>query len=288
MKTALGEIRTEEKMRRRHSYRRVFFYALVTFLCLSSFAEASIILRSVVVNTAAIQKRTVPFRAYLPREIKPEHVMDMGDLEIAFDPKEGVYYVFKDFLLEPRETVQVEVELEDVWKIPAVEITTLREEAVKAAKILARTDYHERASYLKNSIESKLNQVEQTQKAANPNPGGYISDYRESLKVLESVRQDLTAARDLMAQAKTIAPMVTWKLVIAVVIFLGVLGLVFFFIWQRQIKTLAELSEDYAGPVGPYDASRPPLRREEAERREVKEEKRPGLSDLEDRLKEKP
>lgn len=285
-------LKKEDKMRFPNF--RFFVFVFLCFCVFPSFgplvqlAEASIVLRSVVVNTAAIQKRTVPFRAYLPREIKPEHVLDMGDLEIAFDPKEGVYYVFKDFQLEPKETVQVEVELEDVWKIPAVEIATLREEAVKVAKILARTDYHERASYLKNSIESKLNQVEQTQKAANPNPGGYISDYRESLKVLESVRQDLAAARDLMAQAKTIAPMVTWKLVVAVVIFLGCLGLIFFVIWQRQIKTLAELSEDYAGPVGPHDDRRPALRREEAERREVKEEKRPGLSDLEDRLKEKP
>lgn len=265
---------------------RTLFLSVVVFVfCAVTYAEANIVIRSLVVNTSASQKRKIPFKAYLPKEIKPENVVDAGDLEIAFDPKEGTYFVFKDYELDPKQVVTVEIELEDVWMIPAGELSGLREEAGKLTKILANTDYYERANYLKNSIESKLNQVEQTQSVTNPNPGGYISDFRENLKLMESVKADLAAARTLVAQAKNLAPMVTWKLVIAIVAFLGLLGLIFFFVWQRQIRSLANLAEDYEGSAA--EAAAKGRAADEGERRQAKEEKKAGLTDIEERLKEK-
>ncbi len=259
---------------------------VAAFFCLGIAAEANIVVRAILVNPSATQKRKIPFRSYLPKEIKPENVVDMGDLDIAFDPKEGTYYVFKDYELNPKDTVTVEIELEDVWKIPQGEITTLRQEAGKLTKVLANTDYYERANYLKNSIESKLNQIEHTQSIVNPNPGGYISDYREDLKLLDAVKSDLAAAKTLVAEAKNIAPMLTWKLIIAIVVFLGILGLIFFVIWQRQIKSLAQMTEDYGGTPEPQgqQGSGP----EEGERRQAKEDRKSGIADIEERLKGKP
>lgn len=271
-------------MRKRKTF-KILFFCLFSVLCsLSSVVYANIVVRSLVVNTSETQKRRIPFKSYLPKEIKPENVVDMGDLEIAFDPKEGAYYVYKEYELAPKDSVSVEIEMEDVWKIPPDELSGLREEAKKVVKFLTHTDYYERANYLKNSIESKLNQIEQKQSVVNPNPGGYISDYRENLKLLDSVKADLQAAKTLMTEAKNIAPLLTWKLIIAIVVFLGVLGLVFFIIWQRQIKNLSELSQDYAGAAqAPSSAAVTP---EEGERREVQEDKKSEISDIEKRLKE--
>jgi hypothetical protein len=263
-------------------YRTQIISAIAALFFFSAIAEASnIVLRAVLVNPSPTQRRKVPFRSVLPKEIKPENIVDMGDMEIAFDPKEEAYYVYKDFTLEPKGTATVELELEDVWKIPQAEISSLRDEAGKLIKVLSNTDYYERSNYLKNSIDSKLNQIEHTQAVMNPSPGGYISDYRENLKLLDAVKADLIAARTLVAQAKSIAPMLTWKLIIAIVIFLGLLGLVFFIIWQRQIKSLAQLTQDFSGP----DASSSQAS-EEGERRQAKEEKKSGISDIEERLKD--
>ncbi len=258
----------------------VVAFSLV-FFC-SAEAFASIVVRAVLVNPSATQKRIVPFRSYLPKEVKPDNVIDMGGLDIAYDPKEGSYYVFREYELQPKETVTIEIELEDVWKIPQEDITSLRQEAERVTKIMANTDYYERANYLKNSIESKLTQIEHSQSVQNPNPGGYISDFRENSRLIESVKSDLTAAKTLVAEAKAIAPMLTWKLIIAVLIFLGILGLVFFIVWQKQIKTLSELTEDYGAPEKPESISAA----EEGERRGAAEEKKSGISDIEKRLKE--
>ena len=256
---------------------------IVLMLALFGTAEAyaNIVVRAAVINTTS-SKRKIPFKSYLPKEIKPENVVDMGDLQIAYDPKEGCYFVYKDYELEPKDSVLIEIEMEDVWKISPDEIKSIREEVNKVIKILNNTDYYERANYLKNSIESKLNQIEQSQKIINPNPGGYISDYRDNLKLLEAVKADLAAAKTLMAEAKNIAPMLTWKLIIAIVGFLGFLGVIFFIVWQKQIRNLSELTEDYAGTEEP---SKPAEKPEEGERRQAQEEKKSGISDIEKRLK---
>ena len=70
----------------------------------------------------------------------------------------------------------------------------------------------------------------------------------------------------------------------AIVAFLGVLGLIFFIIWQRQIKSLSSISEDFQGSSKESASMRPPA--EEGERREVQEDKKSEISDIEKRLRE--
>jgi len=261
-------------------HKRVCVVLLLLFFAAE--AQANIVIRALIVNPSEEQERSVPFKSYLPKEIKPDNVVDKGDLEIMF---EGAYYVHKEYTLAPKETVQIEVELEDVWQVPQEEIDLYRDEAKSLTKALMKTDYYERATYLQNSIETKLTQIEFRQRVVNPNPGGYISDYRENVKLLESVKVDLAAARSLITEAKEIAPMLTWKLIVAVVIFLGILGLIFFFVWQRQIKSLAELSEDYGGVhEGPGAGPAP----EKGEVREAREEKKSEIEDIEERLRGRP
>ncbi len=270
-------------MKRKLIFYSVFCFLLAVGCLLSSVAEANIVVRAVLVNPST-QKRVIPFKSILPKEIKPENVVDAGELEVAYDPSAGAYYVFHDYALGPKESMTVEIELEDVWKIPQDELNGLREEAVRLTKILSNTDYYERATYLKNSIESKLNQIEVGQQKMNASPGGYISDYRENLDRIEAVKADLAAAKTLVAEAKNIAPALTWKLIIAVIIFLGILGLIFFIVWQRQIKSLADFTGDGEGEKRQKEEKNK-LEPETGERREAVEDKKSDINDIEKRLK---
>ncbi|MDD5020284.1 MAG: hypothetical protein PHS61_07715 [Candidatus Omnitrophica bacterium] len=269
----------------KHNILRTLFFSLFSVLCfLPSAVEANIVVRAAVVNPSHTQSRKVPFKSYLPKEIKPENIVDMGDLEIAYDPKESAYYVYKDYDLAPRESVVVEIEMEDVWKVPEGEIASIREEADKVTKLLENTDYFERAKYLKQSIGDKLDRIERTQNVVNPNPGGYISDFRENLKLLETVKTDLQAAKTLMTEAKEVSPMLTWKLIIAVVAFLGVLGLIFFVIWFKQMKSISNLTEVFKTPS--QDMQPEALAPEKGETWQGEEQKKSDLSDIERRLKQ--
>jgi len=261
----------------------LFFSLFLIFWFLSAVAEANIVVRATVANPSPTERRTVPFKSYLPKEIKPENIVEMGDLSIAYDTKESAYYLYKDYDLAPRESILVEIELEDVWKIPQDELASIRSEADKVVKLLQDTDYADRANYLRESIMRKLDEIEHKQEVVNPNPGGYISDYRDNLKLLDEVKSDLQAAKTLMTEAKQIYPALTWKLIIAVVAFLGVLGIVFFIIWSKQIKTISNITEDHKSERENFQ---PPLAEERPEYRHPEEDKKPEIGDIEQRVKD--
>jgi len=94
---------------------------------------------------------------------------------------------------------------------------------------------------LYNGIEKKLQEVEQMQNMSATSPSYKISNYRNSLSLLNSAKADLLAAKTLLSEVspKGLAKF-TWKIILFIIIFLGLLGAGFFFIWQRQTKLEAE------------------------------------------------
>ncbi|MDP2831529.1 MAG: hypothetical protein Q8O02_04710, partial [Candidatus Omnitrophota bacterium] len=117
----------------------------------------------------------------------------------------------------------------------------LRQEAKSISDDFKKTNYAEKAALIYQSIDKKLNEVAEMQLASSVSPGYHISNYRNSLSLLNSAKADLLAAKTLLAEVspKGLAQF-TWKIIVFIIIFLGVLGLGFFFIWQRQTKIEAE------------------------------------------------
>lgn len=216
---------------------RVTFLILILFLIFASAQAAnSITLRLMAVNPSD-SEQTVPIKVYLPLEVKPEDVIYRGDLEVAYDAQQGSYYVFGEYQLKPKETLEKEIEIKDVWLIDESQIALLRQEAKEVLGAFEKTKYLERATLLYSGIDKKLKEVEQMQDLSAASPGYKISNYRNSLSLLNSAKADLLAAKTLLSE---VAPKgltrFTWKIFLFIVVFLGVLGLGFFIIWQRQTK----------------------------------------------------
>lgn len=215
-------------------------YCLAFFLILSSVfviqAHTGIVLKVLAANPSQKEKQTVNVKAYLPKEIKPEDVVDKGDLEIAYDNQQGSYYVYGEYQIDPGQTLERDVEMHDIWNIPAQETESIRSEADKTAKLLENTDFRDRMIFLKQSIEAKLKEIEDRQKVPAVNPERHISNYRDNVKLLESVKADLVVLRSLLAQAKGLPASAVWRLIIIIITFLGAIGVGSYLIWQRQIK----------------------------------------------------
>jgi len=192
------------------------------------FEFRSIVLKIVGVNPSQTEKQKVILKAYLPKEAKPEDILEKNDLQVIYDTQQGSYYVYGEYDVAAGEFVEREIEMSDIWVISETEIETLRLEAEKTVKLLQNTEFEERANFLKQSIETKLEQIANSQKYSVANPERHISDYRDNKKLLETVKKDLLAARSLLAQAKPVSLTATWKLFLAIVIFLGILGLSFY------------------------------------------------------------
>lgn len=216
-----------------------FFIILLTLLFFVP-AYAGITMRLMAVNPGD-SDQTATIKAYLPVEVKPEDVIYKNDLEIIYDTQQGSYYVYGEYSLKPKEVLEKEIEIKDIWVIDSAQITQMRQEAKEALEGFKKTNYMERAKTLYDGIDKKLKEVEQMQAIASASPGYKISNYRNSVALLNSAKADLLAAKTLLSEVspKGMAGL-TWKIILFIIIFLGILAGGFFFVWQRQTKLEAE------------------------------------------------
>lgn len=217
----------------------LFVFFLMFFI---THAQAgSITLRVMAVNPSDENAQTVPIKVYLPVEVKPEDIIYKEDLGVAYDTQQGSYYVFGEYEIKPKEVLEKEIEIKDIWMIEDSRIVALRKEAKDVFSAFEKTDFAQKAALLYRGIEKKLNEIEDMQKISANSPAQHISDYRYCLGLLNSTENDLVTAKTLLAE---ITPRglakITWKLIVFIIIFLGILGLGFYIIWQRQARLVAE------------------------------------------------
>lgn len=224
---------------------RILRFSILPFFLLSlllffTLAEAGMTMRLMAVNPAD-NEQTVTLKVYLPLEVKPEDVIYKGDLEVIYDAQQGSYYVYGEYPLKPKEVLEKEIELKDVWAIDTTQVALIRQEAKETLESFKKTAYFDRATLLYNGIDKKLKEVDAMQDISNVSPGYKISNYRNSTSLINSAKADLLAAKTLLSEVspKGMAKL-TWKIILFIIIFLGVLATAFFYIWQRQSKLEAE------------------------------------------------
>lgn len=259
---------------------------LTAWLCLSlapprvlaAEADGALTLKVMAINPSKEQAQRAELKAYLPKEIKPEDVLEKGDLELRYDNQQSAYFVYGEYDLRPGETLEREIEIKDVWQIPSDELESLRTEVVKTATLLAHTDFQERAEFLQTVIEAKLNKILERQAAPAPSPDKHISNYRDNLALLESVKADLLIARSLLTQAKPKTSVaIAWKLFVGIVIFLGFLSLSLYIVWHKQLKVITAPTFGLEAPAEPDVRG--------GEERKAKEDKPIGPDDIEEIIK---
>ena len=199
-------------------------------------ANASIVLKLLIVNPSDEQPQILPIKVYLPKETKPEDVIDKGDLEVGYDTQQGSYYIYGQYELQPSEVMEKEVELRDIWIIPIAEIESIRQEADKVNDLLKNTEFADRIKFLYSTINKKLAEIEKQQDISESNPEDHISQYRANMKLIESVKVDLAVARSMLNKAKPFSTKAVWKIMIYILIFLGIVTVSFYFLWFKQTK----------------------------------------------------
>ena len=265
-------------MRRTHMNVTQACLGLIMGLALTAraYGEGEITLKVLAINPSEEQLQRVEIKAPLPKEIKAEDILDAADLRVAYDTQLGAYYVYGEYDLQPRQTLERAIVIRDVWIVPADGLEAIRAEAAQTAALLEHTEFQERARFLNEVIRSKLRKIVERQQAASSNPERHISDFRDNLTLLNSISDDLVVARSLLAQARPAASSVaaTWKLFVGTVVFLGLLSLSFYFFWYRQLKTMTALTVSPEALATPEDSPHP-------SRRVKREEKRVDLDDIE-------
>lgn len=213
---------------------------IIFFTMISTNCSADIILKLIGANPSKEQAQSITLKAYLPKEIGINDVLDAHGLKVMYDTQEGAYYVHGEQELAPGETVQKRITLRNVWVIDQAEIDSMRAEAQTTLEFLRISEYKDRAAFLAESIEKRLGQIELNQNRDFVNPQQHISIYRENIKHFESVKEDLIAIRSLLSQVKRLPSMQIMKLIFIVVGFLTFLSVALYFVWHKQANDFSE------------------------------------------------
>ncbi len=227
-------------------------------------------------NPSKTTKQSINAKYTLPQEVAPRYVVDRGGLEMGYDFAKQAFYVYKDNVaLAPSETKNYIVKIADIWRVPEVELDALGAHTNNLLLLLKGTDYMTQAKPMADKITQILDEVKKTQ-SLKVAPNEHIAYYRKNEASLDEAKKLISQLEKLVSQSgasagvtvreaevqkgggpkekrargyegvdyivqsifKGKAPTVatTWKIIYTILIFLSVLGALFFGIWFVQVR----------------------------------------------------
>ena len=160
--------------------------------------DGTIKLRVVAVNPSKEKPQTVPIKIYMPKEVIPDDIIEVGELRVGYDREKGVYYATNGRVeLKPQETRVFEVALEDVWRVRDPEMEKIRSETKLALKHLENTEYFSKAKAIADSIDRRLTEIAAKQSDDSISREEHIGAYRVNILIMDQIRQDLATLEKL-------------------------------------------------------------------------------------------
>ena len=179
----------------------IFFFCLSCMLFIATPLFASVTLKISASNPSSFSEKIVPVKAYLPKGILPEHVIDSSGLNVDFDEKQEQTYVHKEMNLKPREEASFNVEIEDIWLFDNEMLDDLRDQTRTIVNKLEQTEYVNKALQIKNAVEGYLDELVDTQDKAlitKTGPIEHISAYEINKESLALIKESIKELEELL------------------------------------------------------------------------------------------
>ncbi|MFH0838748.1 MAG: Ser-Thr-rich GPI-anchored membrane family protein [Candidatus Omnitrophota bacterium] len=223
----------------------------------TSLQPGSVKFRIVTMNPSKVKEQLVNVKQYLPKEVNNKNIMDLGGLDLEYDTDKSLYYVYKNNVkLTPGEIRIFEVEVEDVWFVREGEVSDLKNRIDSIMSRLENTEYYEKAKEIAEPLYPQLNEIVTSQNDESVSRQQHIGLYRQNLITIEKIKEEIAQLEKALATAggplapemlaktkiKSTEPTkaITWLIIFIIIIFLGLLAAVMFFIWQRQARLTRE------------------------------------------------
>ncbi len=154
---------------------------------------AGLFIKLVAVNASADQSKDYQLKYYLPKELKPEDVLDLGGMEIDYDIDKQSYFVYGTIPLEPKESKTISVEVKDVWKISNKTVEAIKKQIDENVTRLQSTDRAEAANTLKEGLMKNLNKIVAQQENYSENIERRIEEYRANAQQLNEIKDTVSS-----------------------------------------------------------------------------------------------
>jgi len=224
----------------------------------TSLAPGSVRFRIIALNPSKIKTQRVQVKNYLPIEVKPKNITDLGGLELDYDSAKSIYYLYKpDLELAPAEVRVFEVEVEDIWMVPEHKLADLRKRTNEILTRLEKTERYAEAKDIANTIYPRLDEIAKSQMDEAVSREQHIGIYRQNLLTIKQIEEDIDKLEKILrpsagapipeilekARLKLNLPSksATWLIILMIIVFLGLLAGVFFFVWQAQVRSSQDI-----------------------------------------------
>jgi hypothetical protein len=216
---------------------------------------------------------TITPKHYLPKEVKPEHFVELQGFDVRYDALKGKTYLTKEEKLQASQKKRYDIGIIDIWFIKQYDLDDLVERTDKTLELLKNSEYMDSANYLAEGIYKNIIFLNDSQKVRR-NINDHISAYRTNLKLYEDTVEDVEALEQLLVEIrkdlerskvrnvlnkvswlKSLTKIIetifkkpsmntAWKIIMGVVIFVGVYTFVHFVIWGKRSKNAIIKDED--------------------------------------------
>lgn len=196
------------------------------------------------------EQQLVKFKAFLPSEARPEHILDASGLKVDYDPNAGAYYVHAEITMAPNESITRKVEMTDIWEFDKAELNTLKSQAQELLEVLSGTQYNSQGIILKNAIATDIEKILARQETSYSSPQEHIVAFRENTSRYDGVQDNFNKLSDLVVQAGAskglvgsiggIQTFAVWGIILAMVFGFGLLIAVVFAMWRHQTSLAAQ------------------------------------------------
>jgi len=165
--------------------------------------RTNIYLRVVAVNPSKKEPKTVEVKNYLPPEVTPENVVNTGELELKYDEKKSLHYVYKkDINLAAGKIRIFTIELKDVWFIPEKELNSVKSQSQSLLSQIKGKE-KEKTTEVITEINKRLEEIASSQEEAKAGPfKEQIVNYRNNQQALKEIKEDLKQLKELTKKAK--------------------------------------------------------------------------------------
>lgn len=217
----------------------------------------NLIFRFIVVNPSATKTQDMQVKKYLPKEVTPDDIIDLGGLDLEYDTEKSMYYVYKTSVtLIPKEIRTYEVEIRDIWIVGEDELSMFEKRAKSMLTHFESTQYYPQGKAIADEVFSRLDGIKGSQFDETASRQQHIGRYRENIATIDEIKEDLARMEEILVtaggppapemlvdtkiKADTPSKTMTWIVIFVIIIFIGLLGGVMFFTWQRQARLTKE------------------------------------------------
>jgi len=179
-----------------------FLVAMACLLSLAPIASASKVVLRIRAGNPIEQPQKVEIKSNLPPRVRERDILSLGGLDLGYDVRNDIYYVHKEIELGPNEVAVYDVEIDDIWRIPAEDLDAMTRRAGRLEDQLDATDYTARAADLRRTVEREINAIRLKQREARIGPGvgpiDHIRAYDANLETFDRVKRDIGHLENLV------------------------------------------------------------------------------------------